>query len=109
MSDRVLRDVPYACTRLGVSRMTLERLVRGAELAYVDLATGVDSGRGTKGLWRQRRLRVLDEDLEAFIARRRVPAAPREQPEPAREQPRAAVGRRGRAAVLAIAGSDRYR
>lgn len=104
MSDRDLRDAAYAAKRLGVSVSNIYRLVSTHQLAYVDINTGVVPKKAAKPVTRNRHvMRFLDEDLDAFIARRRIPAIPREEP----RVPVAAPTRRS-AAVLQLPGADRY-
>lgn len=117
MSDRVLHDVQYALARLGIKRGHLDRLMRDGEIAYVDMAARNPDSRGLKGLRRNRKPMFLDEDIDAFIARRRVQrvmdeAAPASSEvlvsEAVSEGMRKAARRRGIAKVIDLPGSNRY-
>ena len=85
MSDRVLRDVKYAAERLGVSVSNIYRLCALKQLAYVDCNSGKPQKKSAPPVTRHRAvMRFLDEDLDAFIARRRI--APVSQGETRRPQ-----------------------
>ena len=76
----VLRDVKYAAARLGVSVSNIYRLTATKQLAYVDCNSGKPQRKSSPPVTRHRAvMRFLDEDLDAFIARRRVASVPKDE------------------------------
>lgn len=72
---RVLEDkgVAYAAKRLGCSPQNIYRLVEIGELPFVDVGAREVASKAAPATTRHRpTLRFLDEDLDAFITRRRV-------------------------------------
>jgi hypothetical protein len=79
MSTRELHDVQYAAKRLGVSVSNIYRLCALKQLAYVDCNSGKPQRKSSPPVTRHRAvMRFLDEDLDAFIARRRVASVPKD-------------------------------
>lgn len=108
MSQGPLRDVTYAAERLGLSVAAIYRLVAAKQIAHVDVGTGYRSHKGEVGYHRTV-LRFLDADIDAFIARRRVPSATPAEEAPAAPRLVATPRRRARArAVVDLPGADRY-
>lgn len=84
MNSLADKGVMYAAQRLGCSVANVYRLVESKQLPFVNV--GASEERPT--------LRFLDEDLDAFIARRRAPAA--EEPTGPARPVLALVGEKGR-------------
>lgn len=110
MSDRLLRPVAYALEKLAVSRRTLKRLVESGQLAYVDVATRTPTRTDRQGKWTNPELRFLDEDLDAFIARRRVEAVEQPRDEATAQSRQFISGRRPRVPpdIAHLPGARRY-
>lgn len=109
MSDDVLQPIEYPMQRLGVSRAHVERLMASGELPYVDVASHVQSHKQTQRTGKQYRIpRFRVEDVDAFIARRRVQATQESAGPELVERPQE-TRRRASVRVLSMAGSERYR
>ena len=108
MSDRRLHDIRYAAERLGLSVESVYLLVKTKQLSYVDVNTFVTTRRPIRTRHRAV-LRFTDEDLEAFIARRRVHATPRPGDQPEIPAPAETRKRRRRSGLVTkLPGADRY-
>lgn len=104
MSLQPLRTIDYAMAVLGVSRSTVDKLIKAKQLAAVDVSSRGERDPRSKGIRTRAEWRFTDADLEALIAKRRQ--APLEACEPA--QALALVPRSRRGPALQLEGADMF-
>lgn len=102
-----LLTIAQVCARLDVSESTLYRLADAGAIAYVDVASRVDTRKG-RGARSRPTMRFLAEDVDDFIARRRRGAAVVDDTAATASTRLQVVRRRGPAGSVALPGADRY-
>lgn len=96
-----LHDVRYAAARLGIPVSAVYQLVHQKQITFVKLGLGL----------KRSPIRFTDDDLDRFIASRRIAAESRSLEAAPQDTDRLRVSerrRRGNARVLAMPGAARY-